>query len=476
MRLADLLKDVCIINGATRDDIEVTGIATDSKEVKRGDLFIALEGRVYDGHNFIAEAIARGASAVVASKLTIKDSILVKDTRKAYAQICANFYGNPEKKLKLIAVVGTNGKTTTAHILQHIFNYSGIKTATIGTLGFKIGSVTKDCILTTPDPLTLNACLDESVEQGVEVVIMEVSAHAIYFEKVSNLTFDLGIFTNLSQDHLDFFENLQHYKAVKASFFSSNNIKFGIINSDDKLGQQILACPAPLKVSYGIKSPSDVFAIDIEQDREGSWFTLNAFDIISSINLPLPGIYNIYNTLAAITSALALKVPIKSIKLALHSLSPPEGRFNVINTDKMVIIDYAHTPDGLENLLKAALMLKKRRLITVFGCGGNRDKTKRPIMGAISQKYSDLVILTSDNPRLEEPADIIADIASGMQEGYISVPDRGEAIKMALALAKEEDIIVIAGKGAEQYLDTKGVKIPYSDMEEVKKHIGGQSE
>ncbi len=470
MKLKDLLKNVA--DFFTEKEIEITGIAVDSKKVKVGYLYIALAGRVYDGYDFIEEAISNGAVAVIAEKKYNNDTIIVKNTRKAYAQISANFYGNPEKQLKLVAVVGTNGKTTTTHILQHILNFSGIKCATIGTLGFRIGDTVKDCLLTTPDPNVLSACLAECKAQGIQVVIMEVSAHAIFFEKVSALKFDIGLFTNLSQDHLDFFEDLQNYINVKKSFFVSQNVSFSIINADDNLGQQILQATKVLKASYGISSPADVFAMDIEQDVAGSRFTLNAFDMVSDVYLPLPGIYNIYNTLASVAAAIALKVPMDLIKHALCSLTPPDGRFNVINTDKMVIIDYAHTPDGLENLLKAVVMLKKKNLITVFGCGGNRDRAKRPIMGAISQKYSDLVILTSDNPRLEEPADIIADIAVGMQEGYISEPDRAEAIKMALTLAKENDIVVIAGKGAECYLDIKGEKIPYSDMEEVKKHMG----
>ncbi len=472
MKLKDLLRNVAAV--WTEKDIDITGIAIDSKKVKAGYLYIAQKGRVYDGYNYISEALGNGAAAVLAEKLYDADTILVHDTRRAYAQVSANFYNNPEKRLKLIAVIGTNGKTTTTHILAHILNFSGIKCATIGTLGFRIEGSEKDCLLTTPDPIVLSSCLAECVEKGIQVVIMEVSAHAIYFKKVSALKFDIGLFTNLSQDHLDFFEDLPKYINVKKSFFDRKNVEFSIVNADDKLGQEILKDSSILKASYAIAAPSDVFAIDIEQDRTGSRFTLNAFDIVSEVYLPLPGVYNIYNTLAAIAAAIALAVPIDIIKCALCTLMPPEGRFNVINTDKMVIIDYAHTPDGLENLLKAAAMLKKKKLITVFGCGGNRDSAKRPIMGAISQKYSDLVILTSDNPRLEEPTDIIADIAVGMQEGYISEPDRAKAIKMALMLAKEDDIVVIAGKGAERYLDIKGEKIPYSDMDEVHKYLGEQ--
>ncbi|MGI6213300.1 MAG: UDP-N-acetylmuramoyl-L-alanyl-D-glutamate--2,6-diaminopimelate ligase [Christensenellales bacterium] len=470
MKLQDLLKNVQAHGVA--ENVEISGITADSRKVKAGNLFIALEGGAYDGHDFVKQAFQKGAAAAVTSKKTEESTISVRDTREAYAAICSNYYKNPEKKLKLIAVVGTNGKTTTAHIIKHILNCGGIKTASIGTLGFRIGEEVKDCGLTTPDPDVLYKSLAEAVQQDVKVVVMEVSAHAIYFKKVSGLRFDIGIFTNISQDHLDFFGDVGRYADVKKSFFNKSNVKFAVINTDDDIGRVIFENTSSLKASYGIKQPSDVFAIDIEQDTHGSKFVVNAFDIICEIDLPLPGIYNIYNTLAAISAALSLKVPIGEIKRAITGLQPPEGRFNVINADKMVIIDYAHTPDGLENLLRAAQMFKKNRIITVFGCGGNRDKAKRPIMGAIAQKYSDLVILTSDNPRFEEPEDIISDIAAGMKkDGYVCEQDRSLAIKLAITLANKEDIIVIAGKGGEDYLDIKGKKIPYSDIEEVKKHL-----
>lgn len=473
MKLDTLLKNVKVINKEKIDNPTVNNVVIDSRKVKNNDLYVALEGENFDGHDFVLEAKERGASAIITSKEVGIDTIVVEDTREALAVISGNYYNNPGEKLIIIGIVGTNGKTTTCHLIEQLLTENNIKTAIIGTLGYKIDNCRCDVSLTTPDPMLLNKCLADAVISNAKAVVMEVSAHSIYYKKVNNLKFNLGVFTNVSQDHLDFFKTMENYIEVKKSFFNRNRVDFSIVNADDKVGQDILKDDNILKVSYGIENPSDIFAIDIKQDIKGSSFIVNAFDIITEINIPLPGRYNIYNILSAVAVALSLKVPIEDITNTLRNIKPVDGRFNVINAGKMVIIDYAHSPDSLDNLLRAVKPLAKKKLITVFGCGGNRDSSKRSIMGSIAEKYSDLVIVTSDNPRFEKPIEIIKDIIQGFNyDKYLCMPDRALAINTALKIADSDDIVVIAGKGSEDYLDINGKKIFYSDKEEVLKYAG----
>lgn len=476
MRLKELLKDIEILKTNVDLNSEIKDIKIDSKKVKEGDIFVALEGMVNDGHSFCIEAMKKGANALIVQKEIDKTQpfVQVADTRNALSIISGNFYGNRHRQLKLIYIVGTNGKTTTSYILNAILNRNGNKTAVIGTLGAIIDKRKINTDLTTPDPMTLHYLLNEAYKNDIEYVILEASAHAIFLRKLDGLKAEIAIFTNISQDHLDYFKCMDKYANVKLSIFDNNKVKLSIINSDDTYGRGIIKKKNCVSISYGINNPAEVFAVDIVAYNNKSRFIVNAFDDIAEITLPLVGQFNIYNALSAITAAKSLSVPMDIIRISISSLKEVSGRFNIIKTDITVIIDYAHTPDGLENLLKASKTVTGARTITVFGCGGDRDKTKRPLMGKIAGMYSDFCIITSDNPRFEDPMAIIKDIEGGVAEitqNYICIKDRANAIAYAVKFAEQGDKIIIAGKGSENYLDIMGVKLPYSDKKTVKQAL-----
>lgn len=472
MLIKELLKDVAITYINADMETQVNNIVFDSRKAKNGDVFVALKGK-NDGHNFCNEAIKNGAAIVISQRKLSENSsyIQVKDTRKAIAIMSANYYKNAHRKLKIIYLVGTNGKTTTTYIINNILKANGCKTAVIGTLGAVICEKKIKTDLTTPDPLELHKLLLKAYESGVEYVIMEASAHAIYFKKLEGIKAEVAVFTNISQDHLDFFGDMESYAKTKLSLFENNKVKLSVVNSDDEYGRKISAKKNCLSVSYGIDNPADVFAVDIISYNNKTRFILNAFDQVADITIPFWGRFNIYNSLSAIATARSLSVPMETIRKALNEMKEVNGRFNIIKTDITVIIDYAHTPDGLENLLKAVKTLDGGKIITVFGCGGNRDKSKRPVMGKIAAIYSDFCIITSDNPRFEEPMSIIGEVEKGVMDittNYICIKDRQNAIAYAIKYAQKGDKVVIAGKGGENYLDIMGKKLPYSDKKAVK--------
>lgn len=470
MTVAELLEGVEIIENRADISAAASGIVFDSRKVRTDDIFVALSGEKGDGHCFAVDAVRDGAVCIVAEKPVDAPYVLVKDTRKALALMAANFYGNSHKRLEIITVAGTNGKTTTTYILKEILKADGRKTAIIGTLGAWILDKKIQTDLTTPDPMELHRLFAEAEKSGVKYVIMEASAHAIYYRKLEGITATVGVFTNISQDHLDFFGTMEKYSKVKTDYFDSANMKVGIINGDDIYGRKIIRSNKLLCLSYGIDSPADIFAVDFKSQGEKTCFIANVLDDLAEITMPLIGKFNLYNTLAAIATCKALSVPLDVIGEALANIKEVEGRFNIIKTDITVIIDYAHTPDGLENLLKAARELDGGKVITVFGCGGNRDAAKRPIMGRLAGEYSDFCVITSDNPRMEQPMDIIAQIEEGMKQKsqeYICIQDRSNAIAYAISFAQKGDKVVIAGKGGENYLDIMGTKIPYSDKKAV---------
>ncbi len=451
----------------------MTGISVDSRTTSSGDLFIALDGRE-DGARYAAEAVSKGAVAVVSEKAILGlPNILVEDTRLEYARLSAAFYGNPSERLKMIAVVGTNGKTTTAVLIYRLLRSLGKRAAVIGTLGTEIDGVKYDTDLTTPDPDELHRVLKLALDAGVEYVIMEVSAHAIYYKKIFGIRFALAVFTNFSQDHLDFFGDMNTYREVKKSFFTDYEIDYVLTNNDDSLGREIASIDFKTVLTYAFDSPADAFGIDLGT-RRSVRYTVNVFDKIGVIKTGLFGRFNAYNSLAAVTAACILGLPFEDVVCAIREISPVDGRYNVINGAKTVIIDYAHTPDGLENILREAKAQSKGKVISVFGCGGNRDKDKRKIMGKISSRLSDLTIVTTDNSRLEDPYEIMDEIASGIDDGkdYFIIRNREDAIFYALSYAGRDDVVVLAGKGAEKYVDEGGVKTPYSDIETVKKILG----
>lgn len=473
MIIRDLFCDKEKFSDDTLLEKNVTGISVDSRTTSSGDLFIALDGRE-DGARYAAEAVSRGAVAVVNEKALLGlPNILVEDTRLEYARLSAVFYGNPSERLKMIAVVGTNGKTTTAVLIYRLLRSLGKRTAVIGTLGTEIDGVKYDTDLTTPDPDELHRVLKLALDAGVEYVIMEVSAHAIYYKKIFGIRFALAVFTNFSQDHLDFFGDMNTYREVKKSFFTDYEIDYVLTNNDDSLGREIASIDSKTVLTYAFDSPADAFGIDLGT-RRSVRYTVNVFDKIGVIKTGLFGRFNAYNSLAAVTAACILGLPFEDVVCAIREIAPVDGRYNVINGAKTVIIDYAHTPDGLENILREAKAQSKGKVISVFGCGGNRDKDKRKIMGKISSRLSDLTIVTTDNSRLEDPYEIMDEIASGIDDGkdYFIIRNREDAIFYALSYAGRDDVVVLAGKGAEKYVDEGGVKIPYSDIETVKKILG----
>lgn len=471
-KLYELLQGIDVIGDVA--DIEIGGVKIDSREVKEGDLFICLKGKTADGHLHALEAEMLGAVAIVAENIVESNIPVVKvtNTRRAYAKIAQNFYKNPILDMKFVTVVGTNGKTSTSIMLEQLLSMAGYKTGLIGTLCYKILDKEYEADLTTPDPMQLNKLFCKMRQAGVEIVIAEVSAHAIALDKLWGIKSDICIFTNLSQDHLDFFGDFQTYSDTKLSFFNKQHIRAAVVNADDKLGREIMKNADILVISYGIDEPSDVFAINYTPTNKGCEFVINLFDELYEMSMPFYGKHNLYNAMAAITLAKMLKVPTPIINENLQKIAPIEGRFNIFPyKNGKIIVDFAHTPDGLRNLLQTAKSVTDKKLITVFGCGGNRDTLKRPLMGEIAGQLSDSVFITSDNPRYERPLDIIGQIepsARKYNENVFVIENRKEAIREAVSQMQNGDTVVIAGKGGENYMDVKGVKSKYSDIAEVK--------
>lgn len=449
---------------------DVTSIAFDSRAVRPGALFFCLEGEV-DGHDFALQAVLKGAVAIVSVRplgLGVPE-ITVRDTRAALSQACAAFYRHPERRLKLIAVTGTNGKTTTTFIIKSILETAGRTVGIIGTTAVQYGDKSEPAALTTPDPTDLYRIFAEMADFGVEYVIMEASAHAIALRKLDGLLFEAAAFTNLSRDHLDFFGDMKAYAAAKKSLFTGDQVRHTVVNVDDELGREIaVECGAQV-MTYGCRYPADAFAIDLKMSIGGLSYVLNLADDIAEVKFNLPGRFNMYNTLCAAAVAKSLNIPVKHIVRGIRSVTRVDGRFNVVSTGKCgVIIDFAHTDDGLKNLLTTVREFAPKRILTVFGCGGNRDKSKRPVMGRIVTELSDFAVITSDNPRFEEPMEIIADIKRGIAtDNYEVEPDRKRAILRALTLADKDDIVLVAGKGAERYQEINGVRYPYNDEEYI---------
>lgn len=473
MLLKDLVKNVKDAEIIGDCNVEISDIKIDSNSVMEGTLFIALKGKEYDGHTFLRVVENYGARAIVTERKldTNLSQVIVKDSRIAMCVIAKEFYNRPDEKLKFIGVIGTNGKTTTTHFIKSILDQADKKCGLIGTLGTFYGKVKVDPVLTTPDPLELYKMLADMVENQIEYVVMEVSAHAIQLNKLHGIKFDVAIFTNFTQDHLDYFETMQEYKKAKLSFFDKNFCKFILANSDDEVGTEIINKYKGV-ISYGIKNPSDVFAVNIERSETGSVFVMNLFDCIYDVNLNLIGDFNISNALSAATATALIGINCDDIVKGLENVKCVSGRLEKVDVDGYnVFIDYAHTPDGLYKTLTTLKRSVKGKLICVFGCGGNRDKLKRRIMGKISGEIADYTIITSDNPRFEDPMDIIFEIEKGILEvtkNYILIQDRSEAINYALENACKDDCVLIAGKGSENYQEVLGIKHLYNDKDKVK--------
>lgn len=467
--------------------VPIRGLAYDSRSVGQDFLFFAIEGFKTDGHLFIKKAIENGACAVVIQKpVNIPDNITwiqVPDTRSALALFSARYYGNPTRKLKLIGVTGTNGKTTTTHLLAAIYRSAGDITGIIGTISNWIGNLELPVDKTTPESLELQQLFSRMVDQGVNTAVMEVSSHALALRRVVGCRFKTALFTNISQDHLDFHQDMDDYLRTKAILFRMLSLedkcepRFAIVNCDDPGAGEILAASQVNVVTYGLGEKAMVRATEVEVTSKGVSFLIVTPWGASRVALKLTGLFNVYNALAALAAGGADGLPLEEMIKSLQSVSGVRGRFEKIDRgqDYTVIVDYAHTPDGLEKVLETAREITSGKLISVFGCGGDRDRGKRPLMGEIAARLCDLAVVTSDNPRTEDPLTIIADVRKGMNGisgvNYVTIPDRRQAIAYALGRASAGDVVVIAGKGHEDYQIIGSRKFPFDDREEVTKFL-----
>lgn len=466
MQLDKILKNTGAVGEYA--DVEALGIAFRPSDVKAGDLFVCLR----TGESARAEcreAKDAGAVAVLCEEDTDcgLPCAVAQDVRFAFARASANFYGNPAKKLKVITVVGTNGKSTTAYLIHELLTRCGIRSALIGTMYVEYDGRRVPTTMTTPDPPVLHALFAEFVRHGVEYVVMELSAHAIYFRKLAGVRAEVAVFTNLGRDHLDFFGDEEVYKKVKKSWFCFDNCKCAVVNADDACGAELIRESKIPMISYGLENPCDAFAVNCERTRRGMSFVVNMMDELIYADTRLFGMFNVQNCLAACCSARLLGATADGIENALREIDPPEGRYNVTeHGGTEYVVDFAHTPEGLENLLTEARAATRGRLVCVFGCGGDRDRGKRAKMGEVAARLADEIIVTSDNPRFEDRRAIADDILEGIPVGkdVTVVLDRAVAIRSAVARAAEGDTVVIAGKGSENYIDELGVKTPYSDF------------
>ncbi len=463
-------------------DVDVKGISYNSLTTKEGDIFICIRGEASDGHKYAASAVEKGAVALFCEeKMPLNvPQIIVEDTKRTMANIAAAFYEEPSKKINLVGVTGTNGKTTVTHLLQRILEENNEKCALIGTLGYKLSSSDeyKEAKHTTPQPPELQRDLRVMADKDIKNVVMEVSSHSLEQNRVGCCDFDGAIVTNLTQDHLDYHITMRNYFKAKAILFE--NLKegaFAVINADDEYAKDFIAAvPSGVKIlTYGVKKDADIKAVDIDFSVDGAKFTVEFNGKSEKMNLHLNGMFSVYNALAAFAGALAMNIDYKVIISALEKTKSVAGRFEIVSKKPLVIVDYAHTPDGLENVLKAARELTPAasKLICLFGCGGDRDTTKRPKMGKIADELSDKVVVTSDNPRSEDPQLIISDIMTGIKtvdtQRIFVEPDRGVAIKFLKEISSPNDVVVIAGKGHEDYQILKNETIHFDDREEAKK-------
>jgi UDP-N-acetylmuramoyl-L-alanyl-D-glutamate--2,6-diaminopimelate ligase len=482
MLLKDLLVSLLPVRAVGNDSLEIKGMTADSRKVKPGDLFICLPGFTVDGHAFAGKAVEQGAVAVLAEReLTLPDTVaqvIVPDTRRAMAQLADRFFGSPTRELKLIGVTGTNGKTTTTHLIDKILRDQEKRTGLIGTIHMRIGDVYEEVKNTTPDALELQHSFRRMRDLDTEYAIIEVSSHALEMGRVRGCDVHTAVFTNLTQDHLDYHKTMDNYRFAKSLLFSQlgnryedGKMKTAVLNADDAASELFARVTPARVITYGINQAADVRAEEIRVTGRGTSFVLHSFAGTIDMNLQLMGKFNVYNALAATAVGLAEGVPLSAIKKSLEAVPGVSGRFEAVDAgqDFVVIVDYSHTPDSLENALMTIKDFAKGRIFCVVGCGGDRDRTKRPIMAKIATKYADISVLTSDNPRSEDPEAILADMAAGLGDvpdsRYVRIVDRREAIHYAIEQAQAGDCILIAGKGHETYQIIKGKVLPFDDRE-----------
>ncbi len=474
------------------EGVEISGIAYDSRQVKPGFLFLCLEGEKFDGHSFIPQAIANGAVAIAGQKeIEVPPGITyvrLPDTRSAAGRLASAFYGEPAQQLRAVGVTGTNGKTTTTFLTDAILTAAGHKVGLMGTIKTKIGDREQEAERTTPEGVDLQAFCREILDAGGDYLVMEVSSHALDRQRVAGCEYDVAVFTNLTRDHLDYHKTMENYLQAKTKLFTGladtagaalKARKGAVLNADDPASEAIRAQTTVPVLTYGVKKAADIRA-------EGARFGASGMSVHvrtplgeADLNLKLSGLFNVYNTLAAIGVGLTEGISLLTMKKALEAFPGVPGRFELVNggQDFTVIVDYAHTPDGLENILNAAREFATQRIIVVFGCGGDRDRTKRPMMGEIAAKLSDYCIVTSDNPRSEDPAAIIREVEVGVKRvtsDYEAFVDRRAAIEKALSLAQKDDVVLLAGKGHETYQVLKDQTIHFDDREIAREYLGGR--
>jgi UDP-N-acetylmuramoyl-L-alanyl-D-glutamate--2,6-diaminopimelate ligase len=476
MKLDALLSQIATIKVDGPLDREITSIAYDSRRVKPGTLFVALKGEKVDGTTFVDKAVAAGAEAVVSEAVEFKTratSVTVADARIALADLGAAFFQHPARALKIAGVTGTNGKTTTAFLIKHICEAALLRCGLIGTVRYEVGDRILPAARTTPESLDVHDLLWQMRSAGCKAAAMEVSSHALMQARVRGVEFDAAVFTNLTQDHLDYHKTMEAYFEAKTKLFTglaeqSKKKGKAVINLDDRYGAQLvkrLGKDVPI-ITYGVGVHSDFRASNVRIDFNGTSYQLDAGGKSYLVRLPLIGQFNVYNSLAALAAAFVMGVDVRSGVLALSNANAVPGRLEAVPAQRQfrIFVDYAHTDDALLNVIKTCRELNPARLIVVFGCGGNRDKTKRPRMGAVVDEYANYAIVTSDNPRKEEPSAIIEDIKPGMKRGnYEVIVDRREAIFKAVSMAQPRDIILIAGKGHETYQEFADHTAPFDD-------------
>lgn len=480
MRLSRLLKrlnnkDVAASSLRLADRVNISGIACDSRQVMKGSLFVAIDGAMHKGREFIDEAIQRGASCVVSESSAGRAPrnrevpfIRYADTRYALAVLADEFFGHPSRKIKAAAVTGTNGKTTISYLIKCILEEAGYPTGVIGTIGYSFKGKEFPAANTTPGPIELQSLLKQMADSGCAYCIMEASSHGISQQRVSSIDFIAAIFTNLTQDHLDYHQNMENYFAAKSELFRNlGKDAYAIINADDPAASRLRSLSVGKIISYGIHSDAQVKAERVTSGLAGSEFILNAMEKRIKIKTRLIGSHNISNILAASAFALTQNVELAQVKKALEVFAGVRGRLQRVKAkERNVFVDYAHTPDALENVLRTLSALPHNKLTVVFGCGGERDSLKRPLMGTAAQRYADAIIITSDNPRSEDPDRIAKDIARGIKnKAYKIILDRKEAIAFSLAKSKKGDIVLIAGKGHERYQIFKDKKTEFDDYQ-----------
>lgn len=476
MKLSELLKGIEVKN--SYEDVEILDVTQDSRLVTKGSLFVCIKGAAFDGHNVAQQMLDNGAQAVVVERdLGINNQIIVDDTRSIYSFICSNFFGNPAQRLKLIGLTGTNGKTTTTFLIKQILENSGKRVGLIGTVQNMIGDKIYPAKFTTPDPYELQKLFALMVEDGCEYCVMEVSSQALAQGRVNGLRFAVAAFTNLTQDHLDYHKTWENYFESKRILFKNADV--AVTNADDEHGLKIIeGLDFEKVVTYAVNTNNATYvAKNVKFKSNGVEYELVG-DSIGRCNCPIPGRFSVYNSLCAASCALALGIEFNKVLESIAKSQGVKGRIEVVpngNRDFTIIIDYAHSPDGLENIITSLKEIAKGRVVTLFGCGGDRDKTKRPKMGKIAAELSDFCVVTSDNPRSENPSEIIKDILVGMEgitTPYEVVENRRDAIEYAIKNAQKDDIILLAGKGHETYQILPTGTIHFDEREVIADIIG----